>query len=249
MNDLNNLFATADKVNKTKKAGFKLICWGDTGTGKTTLALDAVRFGPVMFLDFDGKAMSTATTSGADLSKIIIKDLKADTWPTAIKTLEHITATKDKLPFATIVVDTFTLLNEKVYIEVAGQRLKNINATIEQRDWGKINNQLIYFFDILFSLPVNIIINAHTAIGEDQAGRTIRVPQGRGSYKNTLNKICTDSVLLTKNLKGEHKVSTKGNPLDGFNVNCNCLKDMVDDQGMFKTFDLKPLERVAICLK
>ena len=192
-------FGTPLTDSKAQNLKFELLQTGDTGSGKTTRALDATRFGKVFVLDLDGKLVSTANELPEEQKKLIhFEDLKSASMMDVIKLLSEIKAdfASGKVPFATLVVDTFTILNEKAYIHAMGKKLDDPKAKATFDEWGVIGNILLTFFNNLHSLPCNIIVNAHVARNESAEGKQVLGVEGMGSFRNKIAKKMTDSHYM-----------------------------------------------------
>lgn len=186
-----------DVLGKFNK--FQLLQVGESGHGKTTRMFSASRFGRLYVFDFDGKIQGAARNlSVADKSLIFTDNFKEHPVSVAFKRLDEIKNSFDKgeKPYATIAVDTFTNLNEKLYIKAMGKKLE-AGTKAEYDEWGKIDNDMIRFFDKLFSLPCNLIINCHLGEGEDRTTKRAKyIPAGRGGYRHNLAGKMTDTHYL-----------------------------------------------------
>lgn len=232
-----------NNIEEIKK--FELMQTGDTGHGKTTRALTAVRFGPMFIFDFDGKIQgATRNMKEDDKKKVFINSYKDKTFEQAYEDLKGIKALFDKgeKPFATIVIDTFTILNEKAFIKAMGKKLDVKGSKASFDEWGVIGVDLLNFFNILYSLPCNIIVNCHVAKTEDATGKAVLGVEGQGSFKNKIAKRMTDShYLLFQN--GKYVVRARNS--DSVPAN-SCLPDsMIDQNGLLKVNDLSIFDNYA----
>lgn len=234
-------------ANKTleKLAKFELLQTGDTGHGKTTRALTATRFGPVYVFDFDGKLQGALRDLSSE-EKILIRsdNYKFQTFDHAYKKLQELEAlyAAGETPFATVVIDTFTMLNEKAYIKAMGKKLHKDGAKASYDEWGVIGNCLLNFFNILSNLPCNVIINAHIAKVEDAAGRQVLGVEGQGSFKNKIAKRVTDSHYLYFDMGKWFVRVLKSNSLP---ANSNIDKRYIDSKGNAMVWDLSVFDDYA----
>jgi hypothetical protein len=178
---------------------FDLLQVGETGAGKTWRTLDAVRFGPLYVFDFDGKIAGAVRENLPKYEgKVFYDNFNAKTFDEAYARLKAIKAEFDagRKPFATVAIDTFTLLNEAAYISAMGKKLDQKGAKATFDEWGIIKNDLLNFMNLLKSLPCNTIINAHVALVENAEGKSVLGVEGQGGFARTLAKKMTDSHYL-----------------------------------------------------
>ena len=242
---MSKAFGTPLTDSKNTSNKFELLQCGDTGSGKTTRSLDATRFGPVFVMDLDGKLVSTANELDADQKKLIhFEDLKSKTMMEVTKLLKEIKAEFDsgKVPFTTLVIDTFTILNEKAYIHAMGKKLDDPKAKATFDEWGVIGNILLTFFNTLHSLPCNIIVNAHVAKNENAEGKTVLGVEGMGSFRNKIAKKMTDSHYLYFEMG---KFQIKAAKSAALPANSAVNKKFLDNQGRLLTPSLEIFDERA----
>src|SRR5580765_2112284 len=108
------------KLSELKNKKLTLLQTGQSGHGKTSRTLTASRFGRMYIFDFDGKIQGAVrklpNSYEASMPKdwqdlIDIDSFQENTFEDALKKLKELSAQKDKLPYATIVIDTYTALN------------------------------------------------------------------------------------------------------------------------------------------
>ena len=232
-------FGTPLTDSKVTSSKFELLQTGDTGAGKTTRALDATRFGPVFIMDLDGKLVSTASTLSEEQKALVhFEDLKSASWKEINQLLQEIKADFDagNVPFATLVVDTFTILNEKAYLKAMGKKIDDPKAKATFDEWGIIGNLLLNFFNTLHSLPCNIIVNAHVAKNENAEGKQVLGVEGMGSFRNKIAKKMTDSHYLYFEMNKFHIKAAKSGALP---ANSAVNKKFLDAQGRLTTPSLE----------
>lgn len=230
-------------------AKFELLQTGDTGHGKTTRALDATRFGPVYFFDFDGKLQGAVRNLTPEQRELISYDnYKDKDFNYAFDKLKELKGLYDRGegPFATVVIDTFTLLNEKAYIKAMGSKLEKPGAKATFDEWGVINTDLLNFFNVLHTLPCNIIVNAHVAKTENAEGKQVLGVEGMGSFRNKIAKKMTDSHYLYFDIGKWHIRCAKSATLP---ANSNIDPKFIDKKGNVTTASLEIFDEFAYKVK
>ena len=243
------------KLSELKNKKLTLLQTGQSGHGKTSRTLTATRFGKVYIFDFDGKIQgavrklpaayeSTMPTNWTDL--IEIDNFQEKTFDEALKKLKELSAQKDKLSYATIVIDTYTALNDKVYEKIMGEKLA-AGKKAERDEWGMINSALTYFFNILLALPANIIVNCHVSETEDEVTKRTKYGQaGKGGHRYDLSAKFSDSHYIYF-ADGKYNIRLKNS--DTFPVN-TCLPDkFIDKNGLAVLNDLSIFDDYAIVRK
>jgi hypothetical protein len=238
------------KLTDLKLSRFTLLQTAQSGHGKTTRSLTATRFGKVYVMDFDGKISGAARglPSGlsADLNAVDVDDFSGQAFDDALKKLKELVALKDKIEYATVIIDTFTALNDKVYTKALGAKLET-GEKAEFSEWGKIDNLLTNFFNLLRQLPCNIIVNCHIDETTDEVSKRVRYGQaGRGGFRNKLAGWFTDSHYLAYDL-GKYQVKVKNS--DTFPVNTNIDPKFIDKSGVATVFDLSIFDDYAFRVK
>lgn len=232
------------KLSDLKLSRFTLLQTAQSGHGKTTRTLTATRFGKLYIMDFDGKAQGASRNLPVSLQ--INADLvEVDTFidsDSALLKLKELIAMGKKLPFTTICLDTFTALNEMAYIKFMGANLeKGIKADYEI--WGKIDSFLLHFFNLLFSLPCNIIVNAHISESEDEVTKRTKYSQaGRGGFRTKLPNRFTDSHYLVFQYD-KYQVRVKNS--ETLPVNTSIDPKFIDKSGFATVFDLSVFDEYA----
>jgi hypothetical protein len=234
-------------VTEFKK--FNLMQVGLSGSGKTTRMLDAVRFGPLYVFDFDGKVGAAIRGEEAKYKDLgFYDDYKKLGIPAAMQKLAAIKAefAAGRTPCATIGVDTFTLFNEAMYLHALGSKIDNPAYKANFDDWGVIKNNLINFFNILLSLPCNVIVNAHVVQGEKDDGTSGLVAAGSGGFAKSLQLRIGDSQYLYLE-HGKYKIKAGGS--SAFPVNSNIPKKFMDATGLVNVAGLKCFDDYAFKVK
>lgn len=230
---------------------FDLLQTGATGAGKTRRTLSATRFGPLLILDFDGKAEAAMRTlPEAQKALVKVENFKDKEYDESLRVLKDLRGSYSKdlihgAPFATVAVDTFTMLNEKCYIKAMGSKLES-GAKAEFAEWGKMDNMLLNFINILHSLPCNTIINAHVGMTETADGREMLGVGGRGGSRNRLAPRMTDCHYLYLR-DGKYYVRARNS--DSVPANSSFPETFYDAQGCLKVADLSVFDEYAYKVK
>lgn len=224
---------------------FELLQTGHTGHGKTRRMLSATRFGKLFVFDFDGKLDAALRTIPSEAKELVTSEnFKEQGYEAALKRLKELKALKP-FPYATIAIDTFTMLNEKIYIECMGPSLeKGLKADFDV--WGKIDNKLLNFFNLLVTFPANIIINAHVAVSETPDGREGLGPAGRGSFRNRIAPRMTDSHYLYFR-DGKYMIRARNS--ETLPANSSFPEEFYDAAGNLKVSDLSVFDNYATKVK
>jgi len=227
---------------------FTLMQIAYSGAGKTTRTLSATRFGKLLILDLDQKSYGALRNPPAELK------LGAD-WKDKVVT-ESFGSTKDLITrlkklkdnggedYATVCIDTFTALNDMIYVEYRGEKLETGTQESNKYEvFTVIGDKLLYIWNLLQALPCNLIINAH--IKEIEDARTNQVsfePAGRGGFRTTLQGKCSDAQFLVFEYD-KYKVRVKNS--DKLSVNTSIDPKYIDRNGFATTFSLEIFDDYA----
>jgi hypothetical protein len=233
------------KLSDLKLHRFTLLQTAQSGHGKTTRTLTATRFGKLYIFDLDGKAQGAARNLpiAMKIDSDLVEVDSFDSLDAALVKLKELVAMGKDIPYATVCVDTFTALNEMAYIKFMGSNLeKGIKADYDI--WGKIDSFLLNFFNLLFSLPCNIIVNAHVAESEDEVTKRTKYAQaGRGGFRTKLPNRFTDSHYLVFQFD-KYQVRVKNS--DTLPVNTSIDPKLISKDGMATVNDLSIFDAYAI---
>lgn len=206
----------------------KLIQIGKPGAGKTTRALKATRWGNVMVFDFDDKlGTMKSQLSEADRPKVFFNSYKLtagcetdaiNAFLADLSDLEALAAEGKPLPFATLVLDTWTswemfyipfLLDQNSQTKTSKGAQDVVRNTIDTgsgvinvpnlQDYGTIRTAQQKIVRRLTNLPCNIIMNFHEGTGEDQATKV---------KMNTLATIGSIRDTITASVDEVHRLSS-----------------------------------------
>lgn len=229
------------KLSDLKLSRFALLQTAQSGHGKTTRTLSAVRFGKVYIFDFDDKLRGASRRTPIDLPPGWESNIDMDLFSSyegAFAKLQELVALGVNLPYATVVVDTFTALNDLVFngVEATGATKYDL--------WGAVAKKLDKFFTLLFTLKCNIIVNAHINETEDEVTQQKKFGQaGKGGYRFDLaRKGFTDQHYLVFS-DTTYKVRVKNSPT--LPVVTSIDPKFVDKNGMATVFDLSILDEYA----
>jgi hypothetical protein len=165
----------------TTPPGFTLLQLGASGVGKSHRALHiALRYGPVMVLDYDKNIsrMYEKLQAKNALDKVMLCD-EADMY--SFEKLERylrLEAKKPKLDYATIIVDTATFLNSAMHEELTKHSYFGDSKNVLKM-FGELGTRMTKIQELIASLPVNFIMNAHEKFNE--GGQAEIVGHGKSS--------------------------------------------------------------------
>ena len=195
-------------IDKNTPQPLRLLQIGDIGSGKSTRAADATRWGRVYFFDFDGKIKVLAESPRLTNEQ---KDLiDYDSFDDIILAFKKADDLLKDCPYTTIVVDTLSVFNDM--LEARAMTIGKIPPTgkLGHDGWGYVRNMYIDFvMGKLFKLPCNIILNCHLGKTKDAEERDIFGPAARGSGINAIERKFTDTQFLTRIGPDKHKVCIK----------------------------------------
>lgn len=144
----------------------KMMIYGQSGMGKTTLALSAPR---PLLLDFDGGVKRVNIAHVKDVGTV-----QVNTWAEVNAVLQE-----DLSGFDSIVVDTAGKMMDFIITHVCGLRQPKIN------DWGAINLEVQGFVRRLSALNKHVMIVAHRDVRKE--GETnVFIPAIREKTYNAL---------------------------------------------------------------
>lgn len=144
----------------------KMMIYGQSGMGKTTLALSAPR---PLLLDFDGGVKRVNLAHVKDVGTVQIS-----TWSEVLQVLQE-----DLSDFDSIVVDTAGKMMDFIITHVCGFRQPQL------RDWGAINLEVQNFVRNISALNKNIIIVAHRDVRKE-GDTNVFIPAIREKTYNAL---------------------------------------------------------------
>ena len=182
----------------------KMMIYGQSGMGKTTVALSAPK---PLLLDFDNgvKRINLAHLDGVDIVQVT-------SWQDVQQVLQE-----DLSAYQTIVVDTIGKMMDFIISYKCGTRQPQI------RDWGGINAEFSWLTRTLSSLNKNVVFVAHRDTRKE-GDDTVFIPALREkSYNSIVTELDLLGYLEMKNENGVQKRTITFDPTsrnDGKNT-CN----------------------------
>ncbi len=145
----------------TENLKFRMMVYGDSGTGKTTFL---ATFPNLYIFDFDVGVLSIR---GKDVEYDIYYD-EDITHPTAYKKFEKkLDEFFKDCPYATIGIDSFTTLQRAMMNQVQYLNVKHVGKNLSQEEWGILIGRIERLFYKLISTPVHLVVTAHEIVAED----------------------------------------------------------------------------------
>lgn len=154
----------------------KIMIYGQSGMGKTTVALSAPK---PLLLDFDNGVNRVNLSHLQGVGTLQVENW-ADIQDLLLRQQEEIKE------FKTIVVDTIGKMMDYIIIHCCGSRQPSI------KDWGRINQEFTWFTRSLSALGKHIVFVAHRDTRKE-GDDTVFVPALR---EKTYNSIVTELDLL-----------------------------------------------------
>lgn len=202
----------AKPISEVKRNSSAAI-YGRSGTGKTTLAASWPK--PILYLNIrDNGEESISDVEGIDVVDIETSEdlLEQILWL-------HKKASKDKLIYKTIVLDTMSQLQTLLVEEMGatkkipkGKRAGDFGVLTRQ-DWGKISGDLIKAIMDIRGLPVNSVFIAQERVfnagDEEDDGIDQLAPEVGTKLMPSVNKDLCASVNIVANTFIRIKVKTK----------------------------------------
>lgn len=202
----------AKPISEVKRNSSAAI-YGRSGTGKTTLAASWPK--PILYLNIrDNGEESISDVEGIDVVDIETSEdlLEQILWL-------HKKASKNKLIYKTIVLDTMSQLQTLLVEEMGankkipkGKRAGDFGVLTRQ-DWGKISGDLIKCIMDIRGLPVNSVFIAQERVfnsgDEEDDGVDQLAPEVGTKLMPSVNKDLCASVNIVANTFIRIKVKTK----------------------------------------
>ena len=135
---------------KTDSIKLKVLCYGKSGTGKTTFACS---FPKAYVFDFDNGMLSQR---GKDVEYDTYKD-----WGKAEMKLQEL---ETSCPYDTLVFDSVTIMQELMMEEVLYVSKRKMPTL---HDWGMLINKLQNTFSRVTRMAPNVVVTAHEQLIQD----------------------------------------------------------------------------------
>lgn len=228
------------KIDTNSPLPLRLLQIGDTGTGKSTRAADATRWGPVYFFDFDNKMNLLSRTLSPQQKELI----EYDTYTDVNSAIEFADTLLKSNPYKTIVIDTISVFNELAE-EAAKIKAKTpVDGKLGYDGWDHIRNLCTeFYFKRIHQLKCNVIINCHVEKSKDIEGREVLSAAGRGSFINGLPRRMTDVQYLTFQMG---KFVIKAKKSEKIATNSYVDPQHIDNLGNLKILDLSVFDKWAL---
>lgn len=150
------------KTLNTDNMKLKVLCYGGSGTGKTTFAAS---FPKPFFFDFDGGLLSVR---GKDIEYETYQDkavLRPDAYDKFYQRLEemHTALQGGHLPFQTIVLDSITTMQESLLRSIQYHN-RTLGKQTTLQEWGMLVGKMEDILYRISSLNVHVVAIAHEQI-------------------------------------------------------------------------------------
>lgn len=140
-----NPFKPAHQVKKR----LKMLIYGESGVGKTTLALTLPFGGKVALIDMEGGADLYAEAEGIPAFDVV----RTKSYQDVMNALSYLN--EGKSPYAAVVVDPISVL-WSIIVE-AGSKSE---SAVTQREWGVIKRKMNAVYNLLVNLPLHVVVIA-----------------------------------------------------------------------------------------
>lgn len=202
----------------------KVLIYGPSGSGKTCFI--ATCPGPILLLDFDGKANSIINYLGPKhpkLNEIEVEDLRSSLVADPIKKFLEITRSieadikKGTFKYKTIVLDSLTVFSYAALTNIVATNpgvkrpayAQGIQPTMT--DYGILRREFARIIPGFIGLPCNIVMLGHIKTEKDElTGEIVRQVQLDGSFGAELPIYFEEVYLMQVGSKGERTLLTDG---------------------------------------
>lgn len=210
----------------------KLLCFGDSGRGKTVLSASF----PIEeeFWDFDNKVSSAAIYYSEDKDRLAQIDVKPfvtsefkQIIPNFRKRFEEVIKLNQegKLPFKTLVLDSITtfstiLLSSYPHLY---PHIKRADGLLSMQDYQILDNELTYIIRTILSFNCNVVVTGHLAVKTDEnTGMVYKKPMIPGAFADKVSIYFEEVYLAKNNAKGEYILQTKSD----MNTSLRCQRKL-----------------------
>lgn len=239
---------------KTQK-GFKLLQLSESGSGKSTRALDAIRFGKVCVIDIDNKLKELVDANAdrfndtnVDLASVLDPTTKTERMVRSVPDIRTFITNAQKAfaanaaPFSTLVMDTLSEFQDIVEQHHATSNKKSV-LEFSFPDWRAVKELNMEILRGLLSLPCNVIINAHLKKDKNVFDQIELVPGLTGKAGEEAQRAFNEIHFLKYKDK---KYVAFGRP----QPTCSLVKtlrdkSLLDESGAFKVSDLSIFDSIA----
>lgn len=233
--------------------GFKLLQLGETGSTKTSRALDALRYGPVKIFDIDNKVKELVDSNPTKYpdSMIDVVSIGQGATETLVRTYDEVMSVVQALSrdcnagkntFATVIFDTISEFQPKVKQKAADSAKTTVDL-FTFKDWGNVltfNLNLIY---ALLALPCNVIVNGHLQKEKNVFDQTTLAADLIGKAANEIPRKFNEQHFIRL---VNSKATVFGKPQPQMEtVKTLRPATMLETNGAFKIWDLSIFDGVA----
>lgn len=213
------------KLSEVKTEGnFKILIYGNSGTGKTVFAAGAPY--PILYLDFDNKVDSAALFYKQDperLDQIDVRQLGSSLVSNPIEQLEKIITTElipqaktGTMKFKTLVLDSLTTFSAQTlkYIVDSNPGVNRVTTKQGKQpgmvDYGILGREFVKLIPGLLELPCNVIMLGHISVEKDElTGELTRGPLMDGAFAKKLPIYFKEVYRSYVDDKGQYLLQTK----------------------------------------
>lgn len=213
------------KLSEVKTEGaFKILVYGNAGTGKTCFAAGFPT--PTLYLDFDNKVDSAAVFFKQDkerLEGIDVRSLSPSLTSSPIQELEKIIREElipqeksGQMKYKTLVLDSITTFSSAVLAHIVRSNPGIKRVETKQgpqpgmQDYGILKREFQRLVPGILGLPMNVIMLGHISTEKDDlTGELIRGPLMDGSFAKELPIYFKEVYRSYVDEKGNHLLQTK----------------------------------------
>lgn len=237
-----------------QQKGFKLLQLAESGHGKSTRALDALRFGKVCVIDIDKKLKELCEANvqkykDADIDVASVQDAvtkKQRLLKSFAEVQTYINNLKpDNLPFQTLIFDTLSECQDLIEWHHA-QLNKKTPLEFSYPDWRAIKELNLSFLRTLLSLPCNVIVNAHLKKDKNVFDQVTLVPGLTGKAGEEVLRLFNEVHFLRYK---DNKWNAYGRPQPQSDSVKTLMSSKLDSSGLFVKNDLSIFDEIAFKVK
>lgn len=219
------------KISELQQSkSFKLLQFGEPGSGKTQRACSAIKYGKVLILDTDNKFAGMVPRLMEIFGEVEVANKIEVEVITTPQKYKEVMAKIDDLAkdFSTIVVDTISRAFDLTLKQMQAENPKLDGRAI----FGKTLEQNIGYLNKLLTMPQNIILNSHVGKEELADGSSKLTSTTPGRFGAILPGYFNEVHYLYIN--GNRKHVVQGEPSPVVASRTVLPKSLYDSMGLFK---------------
>ena len=218
------------------KSGFKLVQYGDYGSGKSLRALRATRFGPVKLFDTDNKIVGLKEKITAAEQALIDVESITDYDDFSAKLTKFL---QNPVGYNTLVVDTWNAAHRMTVNKGFELNPKGDGRAI----YGDVKRKNTTLFERLMIAPLNVIVNMHAGLEPFIDGSVRISPSTAGTFGQEMPGYVNEVHYAYLNINNEYKIRVK--PASNIVARTALPDALIDSSGILKISGLEIFDNLA----